>query len=960
MGCGHSKPKLRRGGARESAAVALCRDRSALLAEAIARRYALADAHRAYAASLCATGAALHDFLRAVQEATPEPDQALGLPAPRNNGDDADAPAPAPPVTAPTTLAPAASDAQEVDDDDEEDGHIHFCSDEGEAYDDGRGGISPDDEPDGLEPTLPRTERLKQETPAPAAPPPQPPQMAAAPYSSAYRPPPQVPSHYSFDYPPPPYRYSGYGPVPGSAYGYGGGYEANMGGGSRQSSYDISYTQSHPPPSMVSYHQDQGPHVTDATIRYHYYQGQGQSDGIPSFHSSRNGEYSYQYYSPSQQSDGWPPVSTSSSHQLPLPSPPMESAWGFLDPFEPLERYYLDHPAYPAAQSSNGVGDEDEDMPELEEDEDIPELEDEECSSSTTLSEDEEHHIEFKESSSDATTSSSTRSSTVHGNAVEEDNNAVEEQLEEHSGVAEAEQPLAAAPEKMYNNDVEVVQEIKLQFEHASKSADDVCKMLEVGKMPHSQKNSRLKVSSMIWRVPSMSKKFIKFEEEKAMECGNLSSSLQQLYWWEKKLLQEVKSTEKIRVLHDEKCKTLKKLYDNGAEAHKLEEVEVSIKKLSSKLDISIRIVNNISYKINKMRDQELWPQTHKVIQGFMQMWDAMSECHQIQCHAMSQARNIDSIVAATKFSESLMDLVKKLELQLLDMTTCFATWFSAQKRYASTLNEWLKRGIMYEPEVTDDGVAPFSPGRLGAPPVFTIYNNWATILGRISDAEVVGSMHALASNVLGIWEKHMSEWRKVVLAHSMDLDKDLRAMDKDDMWMRRAVEARNKNLVLISGQGGVPVSSAQAVHEDAPPPAEDGLQLCMTKVFEAMGSFTTACRNAYKDLRLCSEEERVSFATAICVDADKDLRHCSGEEETRIAAACAMNAGKDPPHIRTSEDGAASVGAACTTNDPQLRCGEEEKEKAASKDEENGSAPVPEIQTPPAWGNRQQQQHKA
>uniref|UniRef100_A0A0D3H930 DUF630 domain-containing protein n=1 Tax=Oryza barthii TaxID=65489 RepID=A0A0D3H930_9ORYZ len=42
------------------AAVALCRDRAPLLADAIRHRYALADAHRAYAA-------ALHDFLRGVQ-----------------------------------------------------------------------------------------------------------------------------------------------------------------------------------------------------------------------------------------------------------------------------------------------------------------------------------------------------------------------------------------------------------------------------------------------------------------------------------------------------------------------------------------------------------------------------------------------------------------------------------------------------------------------------------------------------------------------------------------------------------------------------------------------------------------------------------------------------------------------------------------------------------------------------
>uniref|UniRef100_A0A0E0QU17 DUF630 domain-containing protein n=1 Tax=Oryza rufipogon TaxID=4529 RepID=A0A0E0QU17_ORYRU len=49
------------------AAVALCRDRAPLLADAIRHRYALADAHRAYAASLRDAAAALHDFLRGVQ-----------------------------------------------------------------------------------------------------------------------------------------------------------------------------------------------------------------------------------------------------------------------------------------------------------------------------------------------------------------------------------------------------------------------------------------------------------------------------------------------------------------------------------------------------------------------------------------------------------------------------------------------------------------------------------------------------------------------------------------------------------------------------------------------------------------------------------------------------------------------------------------------------------------------------
>ena len=45
----------------------------------------------------------------------------------------------------------------------------------------------------------------------------------------------------------------------------------------------------------------------------------------------------------------------------------------------------------------------------------------------------------------------------------------------------------------------------------------------------------------LICGQPSKGKAIMQFEEEKAMECGNLSSSLQKLYLWEKKLLKEVK-----------------------------------------------------------------------------------------------------------------------------------------------------------------------------------------------------------------------------------------------------------------------------------------------------------------------------------------------------------------------------------------------------------------------------------
>jgi hypothetical protein len=246
----------------------------------------------------------------------------------------------------------------------------------------------------------------------------------------------------------------------------------------------------------------------------------------------------------------------------------------------------------------------------------------------------------------------------------------------------------------------------------------------------------------------------------------------------------------------------------------------------------------------------------HALLFRLMRMWDIMLECHQIQLHAISQAKNIDSMINAARFGEAHMDLIKSLELQLLDWTTCFAAWVTAQKSYVRTLNEWLLKGVIYTPEETDDGVPPFSPGRLGGPPIFIICNNWAAGVGRISEKEVVKAMQAFASNVFQIWERHRSEQRQGMMANK-GMDRDLRVMERDEQAMRKALEAQNKKLVLVSDQTGVSLS-AQALHDGGPPAENSSSQLGLRNIFEAMETFTTASANTYKELHLRAEEEKV------------------------------------------------------------------------------------------------------
>ncbi|KAG8050363.1 hypothetical protein GUJ93_ZPchr0009g1677 [Zizania palustris] len=893
MGCGQSKLE-------EEFAVRHCRERSELLALAIRHRYTLADTHRAYAESLNNVGAVLHDFLRGVQSLPPPPPEpTLHLPAHRK-GDNLPtaSPVPAPAIASSSGQPPPVAKQGRIDPDD---GHIHFQSDEDSDSEDGHIKFHSHEEPGQLQrrPEIVRS--------AGSAVPP-PPEMGPPPYGSGYGPPPYG-SGYGYGYgPAPDYggmsggsgsydpSYGGMGGAGGGGYapGYGGmgvnggssgGYEPGYGGmgGYGQSFFNISYARSQPPPPSVSYeHRLQ---ATDA--RVHYYSGEGNAQApprgyggypYPPQNSSSYNQYPYgggSYYGAASPP---PPVDvpTSSRGEVtppPPPSPPAVSTWDFLNPFEAYESYY-EQPtdaqvSYTPSRSSKDV----------REEEGIPDLEDEDMEVVKEAYGDEKHAANGYSGKGKTAKEEGRRSSTgdelpresksseasSSGISQEHDVHVVEKSVVgEQVQRPEPHQHIAGLPpagsEKTYVDDAEVVLEIKTQFERASKSAIEVSKMLEVGKMPYYQKSSGFKVSAMmICGIPTMEEEILRFEEDKAMGCGNLSSTLQKLYMWEKKLLEEVKVEETMRVLYEQKCEELKMLDEKGAEADKLEATERNIRKLSTKISIAIQVVNTISDKISKLRDEELWPQTCELIEGFMRMWSTMLECHQIQLHAISQAKNIDSMIDGAKFGEDHMDLIKRLELEHLDWITCFASWVNAQKNYVSTLNDWLRKGVTYEPEVTDDGVPPFSPGRLGAPPIFVICNNWAVGVGRISEKEVVEAMQAFASNVLSLWERHRSEQRQGLMANK-GMDRDLRVMERDEQSMRKALEAQNKKLVLISNRSGVSLS-AKVLHDGGPHAETGSLQLSLKNIFEAMENFTAASANTYKDLHLRSEEEKVRVA---------------------------------------------------------------------------------------------------
>jgi len=72
-----------------------------------------------------------------------------------------------------------------------------------------------------------------------------------------------------------------------------------------------------------------------------------------------------------------------------------------------------------------------------------------------------------------------------------------------------------------------------------------------------------------------------------------------------------------MRLLIAKNSKRLKLLDQKGAEPQKIDATRNLLRKLSTKIRIAVRVIAKISRKINKLRDEELWPQVNTLIQGY-------------------------------------------------------------------------------------------------------------------------------------------------------------------------------------------------------------------------------------------------------------------------------------------------------------------------------------------------------
>jgi len=628
-----------------------------------------------------------------------------------------------------------------------------------------------------------------------------------------------------------------------------------------------------------------------------------------------------------------PPMASSYNNQEYLSSVsslPQDSTWDFFNPFISLDPYHGQR------RLSQVYDEDDiREMNQVREEEGIPDLEEEDQQNSknefhaeekpantakvASVEPSEEQTVDSKsavESTSDAFTQAPTKPSveTVAEakaeSAAEEipsrsAEGGVEEIKEKPAGEEEVKdkeiilEKANISPVVTYRpvNMLQVIKNIEDQFIRAYEAGKDVSAMLEASKVHPSsglgdikEHSAKVLNSFPLFRSSSSRSSSFRtnpassistdnlddsssdFAEECSLISGSHASTLDRIYAWEKKLYDEVKAGERLRITYDKKCVLLRHQDSKGEDPQLVDKTRAAIKSLHTGIKVSIQAIDSVSKRIQKLRDEELQPQLVELIQGWMEMWKVMLDCHQIQYRIISEAKFLSSSISGGISTVSNRQATIQLEHELHGWHTSFSNWINSQKSYVEALNGWLSKCIIPEPGASSKGRMSFSPRRVGAPLVFSICRDWCRALDQMPDRAVVAAIRNFALEVRALWEQQDEEQRQKRRAEYVAKDLDRRVVTLQRVESRRqerdgmgptdtGIIERKMSIDSFRKRAEEEKARHQKVLKETQNATLKILQTGLTFTFEALTKFGTVSVKTYKELHENSQNIKISHA---------------------------------------------------------------------------------------------------
>ncbi|EFJ12850.1 hypothetical protein SELMODRAFT_425042 [Selaginella moellendorffii] len=424
---------------------------------------------------------------------------------------------------------------------------------------------------------------------------------------------------------------------------------------------------------------------------------------------------------------------------------------------------------------------------------------------------------------------------------------------------------------------LDVVKEVDELFLRAYECGKDVSKLLEARKVHYhsnfvdsrgyeSHSKRVLQAISLGHRGSSKTPlKVVASEDhlsspEDSGKAGSHAGTLDSLLAWEKKLYEEVKNTEVIRAEYRKKCSP--KLQEEMSDT-----TRSMIKTLSTKIQVSLQGVDTAISAINKLKEDELHTQLVQLIEGLMNMWNELYDCHQRQHKIASDMKSLDHWGTVEPTTNIHRVATSQLELALGAWLAGFNKLISAQRDYLHNLTGWLRLSNMQlelesarETPGSKKKQATARPAWLAS--MLQLCLDWSLALDRLPDkvaSESIKSFEAVVHKLVDLQNEEVKH-RKKLDAVSKEFDKKMARLSASTKH-RKASREEQQQQATDTRKEKDPDKEKAAAENDPPGSAEATNE--DSNLVESIPSILRAAANrgSGKSRRRGSPEERMRQA---------------------------------------------------------------------------------------------------
>ncbi|XP_042395676.1 protein ALTERED PHOSPHATE STARVATION RESPONSE 1-like [Zingiber officinale] len=431
-----------------------------------------------------------------------------------------------------------------------------------------------------------------------------------------------------------------------------------------------------------------------------------------------------------------------------------------------------------------------------------------------------------------------------------------------------------------------VLLELDDHFLKASESTHDVLKMLEATRMHYhsnfADSRGHIDHSARVMRVITWNRSFkgVSGTEGKKDDFDDdddkwetHATVLDKILAWEKKLYDEVKAGELMKIEYQWKAALLQRQNNRGASTETLERTKAVVSHLQTRLIVDMQSVDSTVFEIERLRDKQLYPKLVDLVDGMAKMWQVMHKHHSDQLKIVNA---LDISNAPKETSE----VQYKRTLQLFRIVKAWHTHFcglvSYQKEYVTVLNSWLKLSVIPIETGLKDKEKVSSSHR---PPIQPFVHTWHDHLQKIPHepaANAIQSFSAVIDSIRTLQDEEIKQKEKREEMHREYLRKNRAFEDwyhkhehkmmkstvgapesaegtteKDQMEERRSYVQSLKT--TLEGEVEVHRRLLKQVREKT----ATSLKTHLPELFRAMSEFADFCTRMYTSLKLIADQSQ-------------------------------------------------------------------------------------------------------